>query len=1480
MTTAALSVVADNASRDYGATNPAFSGTLTGIRNSDNITATYTSTATPASPVGSYPIIPTLADPTGKLANYAVTTNNGTLTVTPAVLTGTADAKSRLYGAANPPFTATYSGFVNGQNASIVTGTLSGSTPATTNSPVGSYPISVGGQSAPNYTLQYVAGTLTVLPTPLLVRGEDASRAYGQTNPPLTASLSGWVNGEGIPALGGALVVSSPAQTNSPVGSYPIIPTGLTSTNYALTFSNGTLTVTAYALSVTADNQSRAYGATNPVLTGSLVGLRNGDNITAVYTTGANTNSGVGPYPITVSLLDPDGKLANYAVTTNNGTLNVTTAALSVTADNASRSYGAPNPPFTGTIIGVQNGDNITATYATVATQTSPVGTYSIVPSVVDPGGRLANYAVTLNNGTLTIAATTTPVILSILPTDKTTVVITWTSVSNSVYRVQYKANLASTNWISLAPDVIATSSTTSFTDYPAGASQRYYRILFVSSEPPTLPVIQSIVGAGTPNVVITWSAVSNRVYRVQYKANLAATSWFNLAPDVTATGSTASFTDHPGTASPRYYRVVLLSAVTPLTPLVVVANNASRGYGATNPVFSGTLTGVQAGDNINATYSTTATTSSSVGSYPIIPTLVDPNGKLENYLVSITNGTLTVTKAVLTVTANNASRPYGTANPTFTGIITGIQNGDNITALYTTGANTNSGVGPYPITVSLLDPDGKLANYAVTTNNGTLNVTTAALSVTADNASRSYGAPNPPFTGTIIGVQNGDNITATYATVATQTSPVGTYSIVPSVVDPGGRLANYAVTLNNGTLTIAATTTPVILSILPTDKTTVVITWTSVSNSVYRVQYKANLASTNWISLAPDVIATSSTTSFTDYPAGASQRYYRILFVSSEPPTLPVIQSIVGAGTPNVVITWSAVSNRVYRVQYKANLAATSWFNLAPDVTATGSTASFTDHPGTASPRYYRVVLLSAVTPLTPLVVVANNASRGYGATNPVFSGTLTGVQAGDNINATYSTTATTSSSVGSYPIIPTLVDPNGKLENYLVSITNGTLTVTKAVLTVTANNASRPYGTANPTFTGIITGIQNGDNITATYSTTATVSSPPGTYPIVPTLADPGNKLPNYAVTLNNGMLTVTAPTAPSISSIVRSPGNTNVTITWPSVSNSVYRVQYKTNLASPGWFSLAPDVTATGSTASFPDHPGTAPQRFYRVVLLSGVDPLQTVFYDDFMRPADPGAMSPWITQSGPWTVTGGVLKGGPNPVRSYAFASLATNWTDYSVEARLQFPAGAYGGGLGGRLNPATGAHYAAWIYPEGSLGGSGILRLIKFQTWTSFGYTNTSFVPMQQVSLAQVGTNWHTLKLVFFGNRITVSFDGNQLISATDVEATSYARGGVGVGMWTETTPYLMAVDDVLVNSLVTAQTPATLGIKGNGDGTVIVTLAGTPGAQYVVQTATNLASPVTWVNMATNTAGADGRWTLTDSTTSGTLRFYRGVLLP
>ena len=80
---APLSIVADDLTRAAGQPNPAFTGTIRGVKNGEAISATFASSAADGSGSGTYPIVPTLNDASGKISNYALTISNGTLTVTP-----------------------------------------------------------------------------------------------------------------------------------------------------------------------------------------------------------------------------------------------------------------------------------------------------------------------------------------------------------------------------------------------------------------------------------------------------------------------------------------------------------------------------------------------------------------------------------------------------------------------------------------------------------------------------------------------------------------------------------------------------------------------------------------------------------------------------------------------------------------------------------------------------------------------------------------------------------------------------------------------------------------------------------------------------------------------------------------------------------------------------------------------------------------------------------------------------------------------------------------------------------------------------------------------------------------------------------------------------------------------------------------------------------------------------------------------------
>ena len=1126
ITPAPLSVVAANASMFYGDPVPALSGTITGIKNGDNITATYSTTATSTSAPGTYPIVPVLVDPTSKLSNYTVTSTNGVLTVNAAPLVVTAANASRLYGDPNPAFTGTISGVKNGDTFG-----LSFSTVAIATSGVGTYPI-VPALTDPNNKLSNYAvtlnnGTLTINPAPLTLTATNASRVYGDPNPTFAYTFTGFVNAETSAVVSGAASCTS-ADPTAAVGTYPITCTvgTLTAANYTFaSFVNGTLTVTPAPLSVVAANASRLYGDPNPAFTGTITGIKNGDNITATYSSTATVTSPVGTYPITPALADPTNKLSNYTVTSTNGTLTVNPAPLTVTGANASMIYGDPVPVVTGTITGLKNGDAITAAFSTTATSASPVGTYAITAALSDPTGKLSNYTVTNNSGVLTILAAPLTVTADNASRPYGSANPTFTG---TITGIKNGDNITATY-------ASATDATTNAGNYPIvptlvdpTAKLGNYAVTINNGTLTITPVSLTVTASdatrvyGDPNPTFAFTITGF--------VNGQTSAVVSGAPSCTSADPTAAVGTYPitcsvGTLTAANYTfanfINATLAVTP-APLSVTAANASRQYGDPNPAFTGTITGIKNSDNITATYSSAATATSAPGTYPIVPALVDPTNKLSNYTVTSTNGTLTVTPALLTVSAANASMFYGDPVPALSGTITGIKNGENITASYSTTATSTSAPGTYPIIAAVSDNGtGALANYTVTINNATLTISPAPLVVTAASVSRLYGDPNPAFTGTITGLKNGDNISATFSAAADATSPVGNYAIIPTLSDPGNRLSNYALTVNNGVLTVA----PAPLSVVAANASRVygdpnpafTGTLTGVKNGDnITASFSSAATAASSVGTYPIVAALSD-------PAGKLSNYS----VSSSNGTLTVTPApltsaatstsrVYGHANPSLSGTISGLKNND---QISATFASTADLNSA--VGTYPILPVFNDPAGKLGNYTVTSTGTLTITP-QPLSVTLANATRVYGDPNPVFTGSINGIRNNDNITLAPTTTATPTSPVGTYPIVAGFNDPDGKIGNYAVSSNTATLTVTPAPLTIQANNATGTAGQPFPPFTGTITGIKNNDNITASYSTTANQTSPAGTYPIIPS-ADPNPLNSNYNITLVNGTLTL---------------------------------------------------------------------------------------------------------------------------------------------------------------------------------------------------------------------------------------------------------------------------------------------------------------------------------------------------------------------
>src|SRR5207253_2920659 len=135
--------------------------------------------------------------------DYTISYVAGTLKVTPVALTITANDQTKAYGAALPALTASYAGFTNGDTAASLTTAATLTTTATAASHVSGnpYTITAAGAFDTDYTISYVAGTLTVTPVALTITADDQTKPYGAVLPDLTASYTGFVNGDTSDAL-------------------------------------------------------------------------------------------------------------------------------------------------------------------------------------------------------------------------------------------------------------------------------------------------------------------------------------------------------------------------------------------------------------------------------------------------------------------------------------------------------------------------------------------------------------------------------------------------------------------------------------------------------------------------------------------------------------------------------------------------------------------------------------------------------------------------------------------------------------------------------------------------------------------------------------------------------------------------------------------------------------------------------------------------------------------------------------------------------------------------------------------------------------------------------------------------------------------------------------------------------------------------------------------------------------------------------
>jgi hypothetical protein len=441
-------------------------------------------------------------------------------------------------------------------------------------------------------------------------------------------------------------------------------------------------------------------------------------------------------------------------------------------------------------------------------------------------------------------------------------------------------------------------------------------------------------------------------------------------------------------------------------------------------------------------------------GTYAITITAANGTNATQNF-------TLTVDQAPAITSANNTTFSVGTAG-SFTATATGFPSpGFTETGALPTGVTFSSaGVlsgtpaagsgGTYPITITASNGVGSNA-----TQSFTLTVNQALAITSANNTTFTVGAA-----GTF--------------TVTASGSPAPTFSetgALPSGVTLGsaGLLSGTPAAGSGGTYVITITA----------------------SNGI---SPNATQNFTLTVDQAPAITSANSTT-FTGGAAGS----FTVIASGFPAPTF----SETGALPTGVTLSASGVLSGTPGAgtggTYPITITASNGVNP-------NATQSFT----------------LTVSQTTATVTLSNLMQTYSGAP---LSATATTVPTGLSVGLTYNSSSTAPTAAGSYAVVATVTSPG------YTGTANGTLVIAKAPLTVTANNASMAVGAAVPAFTASYSGFVPGDSTAVlsgspAYSTTATSSSPLGTYPI--TITQGTLTAANYTFTFVNGTLTVVqAPT-----------------------------------------------------------------------------------------------------------------------------------------------------------------------------------------------------------------------------------------------------------------------------------------------------------------------------------------------------------------
>ncbi|MDR1563651.1 MAG: InlB B-repeat-containing protein [Oscillospiraceae bacterium] len=725
----AITIVAVNAEKTFGDADPSFTATIKGGAAVPNTIAYTVARANIGEDVGDYTLAVTLTTPAAN-TNYTITLETGTFTINPKEITIVPVDADKVFGEADPSFTATLKGGAAVPNTIAYTVAR-----ANKGEDVGDYELAVTLTTPTangNYTIKLETGTFTINPNEITIVAVDAEKTFGDTDPTFTATLK-----DGSPVPASVAYTVARANTSEDVGDYTLAVTLTTPTangNYTIKLETGTFTINPKAITIVAVDAEKTFGDADPTFTATLKGGAAVPNTIAYTVARANTSEDVGDYTLAVTLTTPAAN-TNYTITLEAGTFTIDPKAITIVAVDAEKTFGDADPTFTATIKGGAAVPNTIAYTVARANTSEDVGDYTLAVTLTTPAAN-TNYTITLETGTFTI----NPKAITIVAVDAEKTI----GDADPTFTATLKGGAAVPNTI--AYTVARANTSEDVGDYTLAvtlttpAANTNYTITLETGtftiNPKAITIIavdaEKTFGDADPTFTATikgGAAVPNTIAYTVARANTSEdVGDYTLAVTLTTPAANTNYT------------ITLETGTFTINPkeITIVADPAGKVYGGTDPeVLTAKLSDGSAVPSSIA-YTVARDSGENVGEYDINVTVTTGDS---NYVISTSKGVFAISPKAITIVAVDSGKSYGDAEPELTATL------DDESAIpdeivYTVTRTAGENVGEYEITVTAEENE----NYEVELIAGTFTIIPKIIEIKGSIMTKEYGDPDPEF--------------------------------------------------------------------------------------------------------------------------------------------------------------------------------------------------------------------------------------------------------------------------------------------------------------------------------------------------------------------------------------------------------------------------------------------------------------------------------------------------------------------------------------------------------------------------------------------------------------------------------------------------------------------------------------------------------------------------------------------------------------